>query len=112
MKAKFEEYVLAEANELLKIEKDEFYSNYLEKTVKDISSVHGGYFSKDNSDKDDKIEKEINEILHDKELLLSLDNPRRFIFSKWTLREDGIILMSFRSVSSVRAVVPHPSFKR
>jgi type III restriction enzyme len=49
--------------------------------------VHGGYFSKDNSDKDDKIEKEINEILHDKELLLSLDNPRRFIFSKWTLRE-------------------------
>ncbi|NMS52816.1 type III restriction-modification system endonuclease, partial [Vibrio parahaemolyticus] len=23
----------------------------------------------------------------DKELLLSLDNPRRFIFSKWTLRE-------------------------
>lgn len=87
LKAKFEEYVLAEANELLKIEKDEFYSNYLEKTVKDISSVHGGYFSKDNSDKDDKIEKEINEILHDKELLLSLDNPRRFIFSKWTLRE-------------------------
>ena len=27
------------------------------------------YFSKDNSDKDDKIEQEINEILHDKELL-------------------------------------------
>ena len=78
---------LAEANELLKIEKDEFYRNYLEKTIKDISSVHGGYFSKDNSDKDDKIEQEINEILHDKELLLSLENPRRFIFSKWTLRE-------------------------
>lgn len=87
LKTKFEEYVLAEANELLKIEKDEFYRNYLEKTIKDISSVHGGYFSKDNSDKDDKIEQEINEILHDKELLLSLENPRRFIFSKWTLRE-------------------------
>ncbi|HFO7389990.1 TPA: type III restriction-modification system endonuclease, partial [Escherichia coli] len=87
LKTKFEEYVLAEANELLKTEKDEFYRNYLEKTVKDISSVHGGYFSKDNSDKDDKIEQEINEILHDKELLLSLENPRRFIFSKWTLRE-------------------------
>lgn len=41
---------MAEANELLKIEKDEFYRNYLEKTIKDISSVHGGYFSKDNSD--------------------------------------------------------------
>ncbi|EON5068243.1 type III restriction-modification system endonuclease [Escherichia coli] len=87
LKTRFEEYVLAEANELLKIEKDEFYRNYLEKTVKDISSVHGGYFSKDNSDKDDKVEQEITEILHDKELLLSLENPRRFIFSKWTLRE-------------------------
>ena len=43
--------------------------------------------SKDNSEKDEKIEKEITEILHDKEALLSLDNPRRFIFSKWTLRE-------------------------
>lgn len=87
LKTKFEEYVLAEANKLLKTEKDEFYRNYLEKTVQDVSSVHGGYFSKDNSDKDDKIEQEINEILHDKELLLSLENPRRFIFSKWTLRE-------------------------
>ncbi|OMP95978.1 glycerophosphodiester phosphodiesterase, partial [Haemophilus influenzae] len=44
-------------------------------------------FSQDNSDKDDKIEQEVNEILHDKETLLSLANPRRFVFSKWTLRE-------------------------
>ncbi|PUZ78616.1 type III restriction-modification system endonuclease, partial [Vibrio vulnificus] len=75
------------AKALLKTETDEFYKRYLERTIADISSVHGGYFSKDNSDKDEKIEQEINEILHDKELLLSLDNPRRFIFSKWTLRE-------------------------
>lgn len=87
LKTKFEEWALAEAKALLKTEKDEFYKRYLEKTIADISSVHGGYFSKDNSDKDEKIEQEINEILHDKELLLSLDNPRRFIFSKWTLRE-------------------------
>lgn len=87
LKTKFEGFVLAEANELLKNEKDDFYKKYLEKTIQDVSSVHGGYFSKDNSDKDEKIEQEINEILHDKELLLSLDNPRRFIFSKWTLRE-------------------------
>ncbi|ENM3810545.1 MULTISPECIES: type III restriction-modification system endonuclease [Vibrio] len=87
LKTKFEEWTLAEARTLLKTEKDEFYKQYLEKTIEDISSVHGGYFSKDNSDKDEKIEQEINEILHDKELLLSLDNPRRFIFSKWTLRE-------------------------
>ncbi|OWO81543.1 restriction endonuclease subunit R [Photorhabdus luminescens] len=87
LKTKFEEFILAEAKELLKTEKDDFYKKYLEQTVSDISSVHGGYFSKDNSDKDEKIEHEINEILHDKELLLALDNPRRFIFSKWTLRE-------------------------
>lgn len=87
LKTKFEEWVLAEAKSLLKTEKDEFYKQYLEKTVADISTVHGGYFSKDNSEKDEKIEQEITEILHDKELLLSLDNPRRFIFSKWTLRE-------------------------
>lgn len=87
LKTKFEECALAEAKALLKTETDEFYKRYLERTIADISSVHGGYFSKDNSDKDEKIEQEINEILHDKELLLSLDNPRRFIFSKWTLRE-------------------------
>lgn len=87
LKTKFEEWALAEAKTLLRTETDEFYKQYLERTIADISSVHGGYFSKDNSDKDEKIEQEINEILHDKELLLSLDNPRRFIFSKWTLRE-------------------------
>jgi len=63
------------------------YKNYLENSLKDIKKCHGGYFSKDNTGKDDKIEKEVNEILHDKEKLLDLDNPRRFIFSKWTLRE-------------------------
>lgn len=87
LKTKFEEWVLSEAKILLETEKDEFYKEYLQKTIANISSVHGGYFSKDNSDKDEKIEQEIKEILHDKELLLSLDNPRRFIFSKWTLRE-------------------------
>lgn len=87
LKTKFEEWVVAEAKELLKTEKDAFYKAYLEQTIADVSVVHGGYFSKDNSDKDEKIEQEINEILHDKEKLLSLENPRRFIFSKWTLRE-------------------------
>lgn len=87
LKTNFEEWVVAEAKECLKVETDTFYREYLEKTINDVSVVHGGYFSKDNSDKDEKIEQEITEILHDKELLLSLDNPRRFIFSKWTLRE-------------------------
>ena len=76
-----------EAKKLLKSEPAGFYKHYLEKTLADISLTHAGYFSKDNSEKDEVIEKEINEILHDKQAMLDLANPRRFIFSKWTLRE-------------------------
>ncbi|QCD44408.1 type III restriction/modification system, res subunit [Campylobacter mucosalis CCUG 21559] len=88
----FEQILKAKMSEILKNEreksdKNEPYIEYLEKSLKDISLTHGGYFSKDNSESDEKIEKEINEILHDKEWLLSAKNPRRFIFSKWTLRE-------------------------
>ncbi|MFT4244662.1 MAG: type III restriction-modification system endonuclease [Candidatus Woesearchaeota archaeon] len=82
-----EQYITAEAQKLLKTETNEVYRNYLEATLKDVSKTHGGYFSKDNSDKDEAIEQEVIEILHDKEKLLSIENPRRFIFSKWTLRE-------------------------
>ena len=82
-----EQYIKAEIEELLKIEKDAFYKAYLEKTLIDLSATHAGYFSKDNTEKDEAIEKEINEILHDKQAMLDLENPRRFIFSKWTLRE-------------------------
>jgi len=82
-----EQLIKAEVENLLKTETDEFYKEYLEKTLEDISLTHAGYFSKDNSEKDEAIEKEINEILHDKQAMLDLDNPRRFIFSKWTLRE-------------------------
>ena len=87
LKTKFEKWVLATAKQYLKDEQNSFYRNYLEKTIQDVSLVHGGYFSRDNSAKDDKIEQEVIEILHDKESLLALNNPRRFIFSKWTLKE-------------------------
>lgn len=87
LKNRFEALVKNEAEALLKTETDEFYRVYLENTLKDISSSHGGYFSQDNSEKDEKIEAEINRILHDKQALLSLNEPHRFIFSKWTLRE-------------------------
>ena len=87
LKSKFETLLKAHIEKLLKVETHPFYKSYLEKSLRDISLTHGGYFSKDNSESDEKIEKEIEEILHDKEALLSLDNVRRFIFSKWTLRE-------------------------
>lgn len=82
-----EQCIRAEINERLKSEADGFYKRYLESALVDLSKTHAGYFSKDNTDKDEVIEKEISEILHDKQAILSLDNPRRFIFSKWTLRE-------------------------
>ncbi|MDQ7009886.1 MAG: type III restriction-modification system endonuclease [Candidatus Gracilibacteria bacterium] len=87
LKKLVEKYIKSEIKELLKTETNLFYKKYLEKSLEDISKTHGGYFSKDNSDKDEAIEKEVNEILHDKQEMLNLENPRRFIFSKWTLRE-------------------------
>lgn len=82
-----EQQIIGHAQRLLSSETDADYKIYLQKTLDDVGKTHGGYFSKDNSDSDEKIESEINEILHDKESLLDLNNPRRFIFSKWTLRE-------------------------
>lgn len=87
IKKTVEQLAKAEIENLLKVEEDVYYKTFLEKSLTDISAIHGGYFSKDNSEKDEVIEKEINEILHDKQEMLSLENPRRFIFSKWTLRE-------------------------
>jgi len=87
LKTKFEALAKSYIEKALKTETHSFYRDYLQKSLDDLSLIHGGYFSKDNSESDEKIEKEINEILHDKEALLDLKNIRRFIFSKWTLRE-------------------------
>ena len=87
LKQMFEQMLQAELERCLKTETDPFLRDYWQTALNDISQTHGGYFSQDNSDKDEKIEQQVHEILHDKEALLSLANPRRFIFSKWTLRE-------------------------
>ncbi|TSA86609.1 type III restriction-modification system endonuclease [Helicobacter mehlei] len=68
-------------------DRNDFYVGYLKKSLADIESTHGGYFARDNFSSDEKIEAQIQEILHDKERLLDLENPRRFIFSQWTLKE-------------------------
>ena len=82
-----EQYIEIYARKALEEAEDEFYRNYLKKTLENISKTHGGYFSRDNIEKDEEIEEEINKILHEKEKLLSFEEPMRFIFSKWTLRE-------------------------
>jgi len=66
------------------------YKKYLEESLKDINATHGGYFSRDNNDKE--YEDEIERILKKKEETISLKingkyNTFRFIFSKWTLKE-------------------------
>ena len=69
------------------------YKAYLKATLKDLHATHGGYFAEDNQSSDEEISKQIKEILHDKKQLLSFKNEdgswntRRFIFSKWTLKE-------------------------
>jgi Restriction endonuclease len=69
------------------------YKAYLEASKADISACHAGYFAKDNTDSDENIAAEVDEILHNKKKLLSIVNEdgslntRRFLFSKWTLKE-------------------------
>lgn len=87
MRQFFEATLTAHLNQLLEKEAHPAYRQHLQAALKHVSGLHGGYFSADNASSDEAIEQETLEILHDKEKLLSLDNPRRFIFSKWTLRE-------------------------
>lgn len=83
----FERILKEQILEVLEHCEDEWYKTYLHKSLANLSMCHGGYFSADNHIKDEKIEQEVSEILRDKEALLALENPRRFIFSKWTLKE-------------------------
>ncbi len=96
LKNTFERLLLEKINEVLPTlstinEKE--YIEYLEASKQDIASCHAGYFSQDNSNSDEEIANQISEILFDKKKLLSIKtndgklNTRRFLFSKWTLKE-------------------------
>lgn len=69
------------------------YRAFLEATLKDISKSHAGYFGEDRGSGDEAIQAEIDDILANKEKMLTFTddndrwNTRRFLFSKWTLRE-------------------------
>lgn len=87
LKEKLEELIST-----LPSEEDE-YKEYLKASLADISGCHAGYFAQDNSDSDEDIAKEVDDILRNKKGLLSFVNAdgsynvRRFLFSKWTLKE-------------------------
>ncbi|MCD8012088.1 MAG: type III restriction-modification system endonuclease [Lachnospiraceae bacterium] len=69
------------------------YREYLKASLDNIAGCHAGYFAQDNSDSDESIAKEVADILRNKKGLLSFVNEdgsynvRRFLFSKWTLKE-------------------------
>lgn len=95
LKVMFEKLLLEKIEELLRIlpDSEQEYKDYLEASKADISACHAGYFAQDNSDSDEAIANEVADILHNKKGLISLHkedgsfNTRRFLFSKWTLKE-------------------------
>lgn len=100
LKKKFEEYLQAKLINLIKTYKlkkrprEKEYLSYLEATLTNLKdNVHAGYFSEDNGTGDEAIQAEVEDILRNKEKLLSFKDAhgnwetRRFLFSKWTLRE-------------------------
>lgn len=69
------------------------YREYLKTSLDNIRACHAGYFSQDNSSSDESIAEEVKDILNGKKQLLSFQDKdgkpmlRRFLFSKWTLKE-------------------------
>lgn len=69
------------------------YKDFLQASLSNLQNCSAGYFSQDNSDSDEAIAQEVDDILRNKKQLLSFRdkegkwNVRRFLFSKWTLKE-------------------------
>lgn len=95
LKVIFEKLLLEKIDELLQTlpDSEQEYKDYLEASKSDLSACHAGYFAQDNGNSDEAIANEVADILHNKKDLLSLRkedgsfNTRRFLFSKWTLKE-------------------------
>lgn len=78
-------------------DREKEYYEFLRATLQSLKSEHqdvyAGYFSEDRGNSDDNIQAEVDDILKNKEKLLSFKDhkgkwiTRRFLFSKWTLRE-------------------------
>ncbi len=74
-------------------EQENEYKDYLLASKADLNATHAGYFSQDNSSSDEAIAQEVQEILYEKKKLLAIKDEqgnfstRRFLFSKWTLKE-------------------------
>jgi type III restriction enzyme len=95
LKTAFERLLIDKIDSILPnlIEQEKEYKDYLLATKADVEASHAGYFSQDNSSSDEAIANEVQEILYEKKKLLAIKdendqfNTRRFLFSKWTLKE-------------------------
>jgi type III restriction enzyme len=95
LKEAFEQLLLEKINAVLPTlnEQEQEYKDYLLTSKADLGVTHAGYFSQDNSSSDEDIAQEVQEILYEKKKLLVIKddqgkyNTRRFLFSKWTLKE-------------------------
>lgn len=95
LKEAFERLLLERINAVLPTlnEQEQEYKDYLQASKADLNATHAGYFSQDNSSSDEAIAQEVQEILYEKKKLLAIKdeqgkfNTRRFLFSKWTLKE-------------------------
>ncbi|EAH8209015.1 DEAD/DEAH box helicase [Campylobacter upsaliensis] len=89
IKSTFEKLYKTKREKLLKQDLDENYRAYLAKDFDESGNlqVHQGYFSGDKGSKDEKEAAGVKMILEEKEKLLSLNTPLRFIFSVWALQE-------------------------
>lgn len=74
--------------------REQEYLTFLQATLANLNeNVHAGYFGEDRGSGDEAIQAEVDDILSNKEKLLSFKDEkgvwqtRRFLFSKWTLRE-------------------------
>lgn len=79
---------------LKNLPREKEYLSFLQATLANLSeNVHAGYFGEDRGSGDEAIQAEVDDILRNKEKLLSFKDEkgnwetRRFLFSKWTLRE-------------------------
>ena len=69
------------------------YTEFLQDSLANLQNCSAGYFAQDNNDSDEAVAKEVDDILRNKKGLLSFKNTdgkwntRRFLFSKWTLKE-------------------------
>ena len=94
LKSTFEKLLRKKLKDAISKETNIEYKDFLEKSLENIAECHGGYFAEDAAGKgDEQIQNEVDDILRNKNRLISFKDEkgkwilRRFLFSKWTLRE-------------------------